>query len=88
MKIEIIKPTVLKGIGRVSIGNTYTDKDADPIELRRLVAWDYATFIDDTVNEKPKAQPNDGVKLADKLRQDKEKQKPAGLNTKTAAGLK
>ena len=81
MQIKIIKATALKGKGMVSVGELLDENDADPVELKRLVAYGKAEFAD--IKPTPKAQktekPNeDGPKI----------NISKGLNTKTAGAIK
>ncbi len=89
MRIVMIEKSVLKGVGPVNKGKVLTDKDADVIELRRLVAYGKAIESDDAVTDaKPTA---DEIKqdVSEKQQREKISIKPkGGLSTKSAGGLK
>lgn len=79
MQIQITKGTVLKGKGFVKPGDVLTEKDADPVELKRLIAYGKAVLVNAIKDEsKPKADKEDKPKV------DFNK----GLNTKSAGALK
>ena len=79
MQIKIVKGTALKGKGLVKPGDVLTEKDADPVELQRLVAYSKAVIIDAVKEEpKPKAAKEDKPKV----------DLTKGLTTKTAGAIK
>ena len=77
MQVKITNRTALKGKGFVDVGTTLTEKDADPIELKRLVAYGKAEYVN-------AIKSDDKPKIEDKPKVDLTK----GLSTKTAGALK
>ena len=79
MKIKIIAATVLKGKGLVKVGDILTEQDADPVELRRLVAYKKAIEATSQVQTQPTSQTPPAVQ---------QQQKKSGLNTSNAGAIK
>lgn len=85
MKIQITSNTALRGLGQVKIGEVYTEKDADPIELKRLIAFGKAIEVIDAPVKDKNAKPSAEDIQANIM---KAKTEGAGLTTKTAGALK